>query len=150
MLCFFPLPNFCVSCSFSLFWPHHAAYGILVPWPGMEPTLPAVKAWSLNHWTTRDVLNCDFSLKWRKICRMQFGVLVSWLNLWALWFEGLFSCLGGPTKGIETVTFPFSTLLLARSLLPDTCRQTSLPVLYSDLFLHISVQGKEIGRVCEC
>ena len=55
MLCFFPLPNFCVSCSFSLFWPHHAAYGILVPWPGMEPTLPAVKAWSLNHWTTRDV-----------------------------------------------------------------------------------------------
>ena len=32
----------------------------------MEPTLPAVKAWSLNHWTTRDVLNCDFFLEMKE------------------------------------------------------------------------------------
>ena len=30
--------------------------GILFPWPGIEPVSPAVEAWSLNHWTTRDVL----------------------------------------------------------------------------------------------
>ena len=29
--------------------------GILVPWPGIKPMSPALGAWSLNHWTTRDV-----------------------------------------------------------------------------------------------
>ena len=32
-----------------------AAYGILVPWPGIEPRTPALGAWSLSHWTTREV-----------------------------------------------------------------------------------------------
>ena len=31
---------------------HHAE----LPWPGIEPVPPAVKAWSLNHQTTREVL----------------------------------------------------------------------------------------------
>ena len=29
--------------------------GILVPQPGTEPPPPALEAWSLNHWTTREV-----------------------------------------------------------------------------------------------
>ena len=33
----------------------HAACGILVPQPGIEPAPPALWAWSLNHWTTREV-----------------------------------------------------------------------------------------------
>ena len=33
------------------FWPRYAAYRILVPWPGIRPTPPALEAWSLNHWT---------------------------------------------------------------------------------------------------
>ena len=33
------------------FWLHHAACGVLVPWPGIEPVPSAVKAWSPNHWT---------------------------------------------------------------------------------------------------
>ena len=32
-----------------------AACGILVPWPGIEPTPPAVEVQSLNHWTTKEV-----------------------------------------------------------------------------------------------
>ena len=39
-----------------------AAFGIfsygmrdLVPWPGIKPRLPALGAWSLNCWTTREV-----------------------------------------------------------------------------------------------
>ena len=40
-----------------------AAYGILIPRPGMEPVPPAIEAQSLNHWTTREVptniLNCS-------------------------------------------------------------------------------------------
>ena len=31
------------------------AYGILIPWPGIEPMPSALVAWSLNHWTTREV-----------------------------------------------------------------------------------------------
>ena len=27
----------------------------LVPWPGMKPGTPALGAWSLSHWTTREV-----------------------------------------------------------------------------------------------
>ena len=37
------------------FWPRHVACGILVPWPGIKPGPPAVKARSPNHWTTREV-----------------------------------------------------------------------------------------------
>ena len=34
-----------------ILWPHHVACGILFPWPGIDPVLPALEAWSLNHWT---------------------------------------------------------------------------------------------------
>ena len=39
------------------FWLSHAACGILVPRPGIEPGVVAVKAPSPNHWTTREVPN---------------------------------------------------------------------------------------------
>ena len=29
--------------------------GILVPWPGIKFMPPAVEAWSLNHWTSREI-----------------------------------------------------------------------------------------------
>ena len=36
---------------------HGAAYGILVPQPGIELTEPpALQAQSLNHWTSKEVL----------------------------------------------------------------------------------------------
>ena len=43
-----------------LFWPCQVACGILVPWSGIEPRLPALEAWHLNHWTTREVLSYYF------------------------------------------------------------------------------------------
>ena len=36
-------------------WPHGAACGILVPRPGIELAPPALGAWSLSHWTAREV-----------------------------------------------------------------------------------------------
>ena len=36
------------------FWPSHAACGILVPQPGMEPGALAMRALSPNHWATRE------------------------------------------------------------------------------------------------
>ena len=38
-----------------LFFFFPLACGILVPWPGIEPGLPAVEVRSLNHWTAREV-----------------------------------------------------------------------------------------------
>ena len=38
-----------------VFWLHRVTCGISVPRLGMEPMPPAVEAWSLNHWTTREV-----------------------------------------------------------------------------------------------
>ena len=35
------------------FWPYHAACGILVPQPGIEPRPSSVRPQSLNHWTAR-------------------------------------------------------------------------------------------------
>ena len=32
----------------------------LFPWPGIEPTPPALGTWSLTHWTTREVPRCMF------------------------------------------------------------------------------------------
>ena len=37
-----------------IFWSHCAAWGILVPQPGIEPVAPAVEAQSPNHWTARE------------------------------------------------------------------------------------------------
>ena len=41
---------------FFFFGPCHVSHEILVPLPGVEPVLPAMEAWSLNSWTTREVL----------------------------------------------------------------------------------------------
>ena len=38
--------------SVRVLWPRHAAYGILVPGPGIELVPPAVETPSLHHWTT--------------------------------------------------------------------------------------------------
>ena len=45
----------CVCVFVCLFLPHGVAYGILVPWLGMERGPPAVEAQSLNHWATCEI-----------------------------------------------------------------------------------------------
>ena len=35
------------------------ACGILVPWPGIEPIVLAVKVRSLNHWTDKEILSTE-------------------------------------------------------------------------------------------
>ena len=41
--------------TFFFFLPCGTVCGILVPRPGIKPVSPALEAWSLKHWTTRDV-----------------------------------------------------------------------------------------------
>ena len=43
------------SSSFFFFWLHCETCVILVPWLGIKPPLLAIEAWSLNHWTAREV-----------------------------------------------------------------------------------------------
>ena len=54
----------CNMCLFYLFafinWRRHAACGISVPQPGVEPVAPAVQAWSPDHWTAGEVPGCTF------------------------------------------------------------------------------------------
>ena len=48
------------------FGPCLAAYGILVPWPGIEPMPSALRAQSLNHWTDREVPIIQFLInQWK-------------------------------------------------------------------------------------
>ena len=44
------------------FWPCHAACGILIPWPGIEPGFPATEAQSPNYWTVREFLCSELLL----------------------------------------------------------------------------------------
>ena len=44
------------STLLSLFWPHHLTCGILVLQPRIKLLPLALEVWSLNHWTTREVL----------------------------------------------------------------------------------------------
>ena len=36
------------------------ACGILVPPPEIEPTSPTLEGWSLNYWSTKEILNRPF------------------------------------------------------------------------------------------
>ena len=45
---------------FNFFWLHRAAFGLLVPQPGIEPVPPALEVQSLNHWTAREVPTSTF------------------------------------------------------------------------------------------
>ena len=47
--------------SFFFFRQCHAAFGILVPRPGIKPVPPALGARSLNQWTTREVPQLIFN-----------------------------------------------------------------------------------------
>ena len=51
----FQLSNFVYLLFFLFLAMPYTACEILVPQPGIKPMPPAVEAWSLNHWTTREV-----------------------------------------------------------------------------------------------
>ena len=49
--------------------------GSYVLWPGIQPTSPAVEAWSLNKWTARELSTNFLSVllcNWRALCKLMF------------------------------------------------------------------------------
>ena len=67
---FFLLAGFLSFIYFIFFWPCPTACGILVPPPGIEPAPPALEAWSLNHWTAREVPRFLYFLIMRSLLAM--------------------------------------------------------------------------------
>ena len=55
---------------------YHQACMILVPWPGTEPVLLVVKAWILNHCTTREVPLSDL----KKLTYLAVLILSCWIH----------------------------------------------------------------------
>ena len=49
----------------------------LVPWPGIEPGPPALGAWSLSHWTTREVLGAFTSAQAERLVEIEDSALSS-------------------------------------------------------------------------
>ena len=63
-----------LSLSF-FFWPHHKASGIIIPQSGIEPRLPAVEGWILNHWITREICSLQFECIHQLASSLYLGVL---------------------------------------------------------------------------
>ena len=82
------------------FWLHHMVCGTLVPWHGIEPASLALEAWSLNHWTTREVpiVTSDFSCcgegQWRRLLERdkKFGLTLNGISLGGRVFRFLSIC----------------------------------------------------------
>ena len=62
------------SWSLFLFWLHHSAYRILVPWPGIEPG-----PWQWKHW----VLTTGNSWSWSLLSLWSYAFMSAGLSLWA-------------------------------------------------------------------
>ena len=79
-----PLPLFYLfTYLFFIFWPCCMAFGILVPWPGIEPASPAGEAWSLNNWTTREVPLPPFYWRdWARNLSIAIGLMTGRAQIW--------------------------------------------------------------------
>ena len=74
--------------SFSFFfWPRRAAFGMLVPQPGIKPGAPAVRVPSPNRWTAREFPPFVFGTPFTPSSLTQLPLL---LQDWGIWW---YQCL---------------------------------------------------------
>ena len=113
---------------FFFFWPHYMACGVLVPRLGAEPRPLAVKAWSLNQWTTREFLRVTFFKncvskhcpRFRvSHCSAMFCSYIVFksleLEMFSLFADGSVCCSGHPFKST------FILLWLSWVIQPSVC-----------------------------
>ena len=112
----YPVGNGAYVYSFFFFLAvSYTVCGILVPWPGIEPTSPAVEAWIFNPRTSSEVSVCVLSETWVWI----------WSNsAFSKSFISFGCCFLGshPVSGSSALTLPHSLLMQASALLPQTHR----------------------------
>ena len=86
---------------FFSFWPRQAACGNLVPQPGIEPMPPAAEAWSLNHWTAREVPG-DIELLSSNLPSVTCQWLVHLCNKYLFMQQILINCLLPSGSGLRS------------------------------------------------
>ena len=78
---------------FFFFWLHCSVCGILVPGPGIEPTPLALKAWSLNHWTTRKFSRIFYINKYPNKRNIRASLVAQMVKnppaMWETWVQSL-------------------------------------------------------------
>ena len=136
------------------FWPHHAACGLLVPWPGIEPMLPAVEAWSRIHWTTREVseLSLVYSIHhpdWctRPISSVQFSRSVVSNSFRLHELQHARPPCPSPTPGVHSNSCPLSRWYhpaISSFVVPFS----SCPQLHQSLFQWVNF-SREVAKVLE-
>ena len=87
--------SFCKKLAFGGWGLHLSACGILVPQPGIKPRALAVRALSLNYWTTREFPKLAFFFTSSEI--IGESTFLVWMLHWCLWspllpIHGIASC----------------------------------------------------------
>jgi len=109
-----------------VFWPLCVTCRIFVFPPGIKPWPPALGAWSLSHWTTREVPKAHFLFPFVS-ARGLLGVRLQNVNLWTC-----LQCLGSFLSGASSevgllrptaapVSIPEESVLSSQSLHRLTC-----------------------------
>ena len=86
---------------FYFIWPYSAAWGILVPWPGIKPVSLALRVQNLNHWTARQAPIWIFI---GEVCQPLF------------WTKGYGTILNVPEVICRKETYTTLEILLGNSL----------------------------------
>ena len=131
----------------SIFCLHWMAYGILVPWPGIEPMPPAVEAWCLNDWTTRDVPDWVFlypKCLAQPLAHSRSSINICWIKFSCSYGLGLFDDVSARFLGTFEI---YVWLLLGKPLqshfwfwLDDSeCWQMKKVTLHSDMGKHYRI-----------
>ena len=85
------LLNLLQYCFCFMFWFFgHKACGILIPWPGIRPTNPAMEMQSLSPWTTREVPRVVIALSFFSLPFSYIHIYV--LHLYAIFVYGILEC----------------------------------------------------------
>ena len=132
---------------FLFFCLHWMAYGILVPWPGIEPMPPAVEAWCLNDWTTRDVPDWVFlypKCLAQPLAHSRSSINICWIKFSCSYGLGLFDDVSARFLGTFEI---YVWLLLGKPLqshfwfwLDDSeCWQMKKVTLHSDMGKHYRI-----------
>ena len=79
-----------------LFWLYHMACGILVPWPGIKPKLPAEEVWRLNH------------CQWSPLSRLFWLFWAFCIFSWILFFKNIYLFYFGAVMGLCCCTWALS------------------------------------------
>ena len=113
------LLNLLQYCFCFMFWFFgHKACGILIPWPGIRPTNPAMEMQSLSPWTTREVPRVVIALSF-------FSLPFSYIHIYVHLYVHTYT----HTFFLNHLRVWFSSSVMSSSLQPHELQYARLPCL---------------------